>query len=177
MSLPHVRKRRIGRRRAFAGTSTETDASPTTGLKAGRNTTGNDGPDDILFITIHRTPRTSPYSSQLRRNIDNHPYPVDSYHGQRFSALFCHDQPHEEAPLSHILIAHEDALLRGRYRKLYERNGHTVSEITSVNDRDPLPHDLVIDEVITTLEPLLDHQDISPYPLYQEHLHSTHSAR
>lgn len=76
--------------------------------------------------------------------------------------------------MARILIVHEDALLRGRYRKLLERTGHEVSEITRLADRDYLPRSIIYDRIITSLAPLTDDSIHDPFPLDMEVLYASH---
>lgn len=56
--------------------------------------------------------------------------------------------------MAQILLIHEDGLLRERYRELLELEGHTVSEISTSEDLASLPRQMIIDRILTTLDPL-----------------------
>ena len=75
--------------------------------------------------------------------------------------------------MAQILIIHEDRL-RGRYRKLLEREGRTVSEISAPEDRAYLPQHMVFHTIMTDLEPLLEDNSLSPFPAHTELCHADH---
>ncbi|MEQ1843947.1 MAG: hypothetical protein ABL983_00035 [Nitrospira sp.] len=78
--------------------------------------------------------------------------------------------------MASILIINDDGRLRARYRKLLERDGHTVSEISTQADRDGLPHNLTFHTVLTDLDPLPDDSGLDHLPLHTETTHADHSA-
>lgn len=78
--------------------------------------------------------------------------------------------------MASVLIIHDDGGLRARYRKLLERDGHTVSEISTQADRDGLPHHLIFHTVLTDLDPLPDDIGLDHLPLQMETPHADHPA-
>ena len=76
--------------------------------------------------------------------------------------------------MASILIINEDGMLRGKHRKILEKHGHTVSEISRVEDRAYLPHDLVFTSIITQLCHLPDDSGLDLFPHYQELDHANH---
>lgn len=79
--------------------------------------------------------------------------------------------------MARILLVHEDGHLRAVHRKLYERQGHDVSEISAVEDCDALVKHIPYDQVITRLAPLADDSLLfdSSLSSLSEVLHGPHS--
>lgn len=76
-----------------------------------------------------------------------------------------------------ILLIHEDAMLRSRYRNHLERHGHSVSEIAQAEDQRYLPHGIQYDRVVTTFEALPTDPMFDSLPNNSEVAHGTHLNR